>query len=55
MPLLRLIYWSALKALLHSKHSKLIAYAIGIFFGWVLCSEYNVYLETGKITTFPWE
>jgi hypothetical protein len=32
-----------------------IAYFLGIFFGWILCSEYQIYLETGRITWWPWD
>lgn len=52
---LKLVGLLALRELLHGRYSRLIAYSIGVFLGWVVCSEYNYYLDTGIITTFPWE
>jgi hypothetical protein len=45
----------ALLKLANYKHRAAVFYGLGIIIGWLLCSEYQVYLETGRITTFPWE
>jgi hypothetical protein len=37
------------------RQSRLAWYLIGILAGWLLCSEYQVYLKTGSWTTFPWQ
>lgn len=37
------------------RQSRLVWYVLGILAGWVLCSEYNQWLDTGVWTTWPWE
>jgi hypothetical protein len=37
------------------RQHRLVWYVIGIIMGWLVCSEYQVYLATGRWTMFPWE
>jgi hypothetical protein len=32
----------------------LIFFIVGSILGWIICSEWQIYLQTGKITVFPW-
>jgi len=48
------IAWWKTEAVLRRQH-RLVWYLIGILGGWILCSEYNIWLDTGVWTTFPWQ
>ncbi len=54
-PLIRfkVMYWRTKAWMLY--HHRFVWYVIGIIMGWLVCSEYQVYLETGVWTTHPWE
>lgn len=49
----KVILWT-IQAWMIRQH-RFVWYVIGIVMGWLLCSEYNVYLDTGVWTTHPWE
>jgi hypothetical protein len=54
-PFIRLkVRWWLTEAWLKRQH-RLVWYCLGLYLGWVVCSEYNIWLDTGVWTTFPWE
>jgi len=44
------MYWLA-----NRKHVVFLFYVLGVILGWIACSEWQIYLQTGEVTTFPWE
>jgi len=50
---LKVLWWRYLR--FYNRQPFIIWYAIGIFMGWLVCSEYQIWLQTGVWTTFPWE
>jgi len=49
----KVLWWRYLR--FYHKYDLSIWYAVGIFMGWLLCSEFNVWINTGVWTNFPWE
>jgi hypothetical protein len=48
------VRWWLTEAWLKRQH-RLVWYVVGIIMGWLVCSEYQVYLATGRWTMFPWQ
>jgi len=54
-PLIRLkVRWWLTEAWLRRQH-RLVWYVVGVVMGWLVCSEYQVYLNTGHWNFWPWQ
>jgi len=49
----KVLWWKYLR--FYYRRLPFVWYVVGIFMGWLLCSEWNVYINTGVWTNFPWE
>jgi len=48
------VRWWLTEAWLKRQH-RLVWYVLGIIMGWLVCSEYQVYLNTGHWNFWPWQ